>query len=108
MESIEAYEKIDEILEIENFEVLLVGPMDLSASLGVPGEIHHPKVESIMRNVAEKMNGMNKSLATTFFDPKDAHRWIAEGYRMMNVGSVLQLGTDRTKEIFSDLRAEFS
>ena len=57
---------------------------------------------------AEKMNGINKSLATTFFDPQDAHRWIAEGYRMMNVGTVLQLGTERTKEIFSDLRAEFS
>ena len=51
---------------------------------------------------------MDKSLATTFFDPQDARRWIAEGYRMMNVGTVLQLGTDRTKEIFSDLRAEFS
>ena len=108
MESIEAYEKIDEILEIENFEVLLVGPMDLSASLGVPGEIHHSKVETIMRNVAEKMKGMDKSLATTFFDPQDARRWIAEGYRMMNIGTVLQLGTDRTKEIFAELRAEFS
>jgi len=108
MESIEAYEKIDEILEIENFEVLLVGPMDLSASLGVPGEIHHSKVETIMRNVAEKMKGMDKSLATTFFDPQDARRWIAEGYRMMNIGTVLQLGTDRTKEIFTELRAEFS
>ena len=61
-----------------------------------------------MRNVAEKMKDMDKSLATTFFDPQDARRWIAEGYRMMNVGTVLQLGTDRTKEIFSDLRAEFS
>ncbi|PZC44688.1 MAG: 4-hydroxy-2-oxoheptanedioate aldolase [Chloroflexi bacterium] len=108
MESVEAYENIDEILAVENFEVLLIGPLDLSASLGVPGQIHHPKVESIMRNVAEKMKGRDKSLATTFFDPQDARRWIAEGYRMMNVGTVLQLGTDQTKEIFSDLRAEFA
>lgn len=107
MESIEAYEKIDEILEIENFEVLLVGPMDLSASIGVPGHIHHEKVESIMRNVAEKMKHMDKSLATTFFDPEDARRWIAEGYRMMNIGTVLQLGTDRMKDIYSQLREEF-
>ena len=55
-----------------------------------------------MRDVAEKMQKRGKSLATTFADPDDARRWIAEGYRMMNVGTVLQLGTDRTKEIFSD------
>ena len=34
MESVEAYEQIDEILAIPNFEVILVGPADLSASLG--------------------------------------------------------------------------
>ena len=81
---------------------------DLSASLGFPGEIHHPKVEQIMSDVAQKIKGTGKALATTFADPEDARRWIREGYRMMNVGTVLQLGTDRTKEIFSDLRAEFS
>jgi len=82
--------------------------MDLSASIGVPGHIHHEKVESIMRNVAEKMKHMDKSLATTFFDPEDARRWIAEGYRMMNIGTVLQLGTDRMKDIYSQLREEFA
>ena len=67
------------------------------------------KISEVIQSTSfEKMKDMDKSLATTFFDPQDARRWIAEGYRMMNVGTVLQLGTDRTKEIFSDLRAEFS
>ena len=49
MESLEAYEALDETLELVDFEVLLVGPQDLSASLGVPGQKSHPKVEKIMR-----------------------------------------------------------
>ena len=61
----------------------------------------------IMRDVAEKMQKRGKSLATTFADPDDARRWIAEGYRMMNVGSVLTIGTVRMKEIYAELREEF-
>ena len=107
MESMEAYEKIDEILKNEHFEVLLVGPLDLSASVGVPGQIHHPKVENIMQDVAQKIQGTGKALATTFHDPEDCRRWIGEGYRMMNVSSVLQLGTTATRRIFQELREEF-
>jgi 2-keto-3-deoxy-L-rhamnonate aldolase RhmA len=108
MESLEAYEKLDETLKIENFEVLLVGPTDLSASLGIPGKIHDPKVENIMQDVAQKMKGTGKALATTFADPEDCRRWIGEGYRMMNVSSVLALGTIATRRIFQELREEFS
>ncbi len=107
MESVEAYENIDDILKIEHFEVLLIGPADLSASLGFPGQIHHAKVENIMVDVAQKMKGTGKALATTFGDPEDCRRWIGEGYRMMNVGSSHVLGTLATQRIFQELREEF-
>ena len=107
MESVEAYEQIDEILKVEHYDVLLVGPNDLSASLGVAGQIHHPKVENVMQDVAEKVKGTGKALATTFFDPDHCRRWIGEGYRVMNVGSVLMLGTVNTNRIFQELREEF-
>lgn len=107
MESAEAYENIDEILKIEHFEVLLVGPQDLSASLGVPGQIHHAKVENAMLDVAQKIKGTDKALASTFASVDDCRRWISEGYRMMNVSSTLALGTIGTQQIFSELREEF-
>ena len=107
MESIEAYERLDDTLKLEHFEVLLVGPTDLSASLGVPGQIHHSKVENIMTDVADRMKGTGKALATTFADPEDCRRWIAAGYRMMNVSSTHVLGTVRTKEIFAEFREQF-
>ena len=96
------------MLAIKDFEVLLVGPTDLSASLGVPGQIHHPEVEKIMIDVAAKMKGTGKALASTFGDPEDCRRWIREGYRMMNVSSVLPLGTIETKRLFAEFREEFS
>ena len=107
MESAEAYENIDETLQIEDFEVLLVGPSDLAASLGVPGQIHHARVENAMLDVARKIEGTGKALATTFADVDDCRRWIGEGYRMMNVSSVLALGTIASERIFTELREEF-
>ena len=107
MESAEAYENIGETLKIEDFEVLLVGPSDLSASLGVPGQIHHAKVENAMQDVAQKIEGTGKALATTFADVEDCRRWIGEGYRMMNVSSILALGTIESTRIFAELREEF-
>jgi 4-hydroxy-2-oxoheptanedioate aldolase len=108
MESTEAYEKLDDILAVEHYDVLLVGPADLSASLGVPGQIHHAKVENVMLDVAKRAKAAGKMLACTFADPDDARRWIGEGYRMMNVSNTLALGTIQTKQIFEDIRAEFA
>ena len=60
-----------------------------------------------MLEVAEKVKKSGKALATTFADPEVARRWIKEGYRMMNVSSVLALGTIQTIKIFNELREEF-
>jgi 4-hydroxy-2-oxoheptanedioate aldolase len=92
---------------MEHFEVLLVGPNDLAASLGVPGQIYHEKVENAMTEVARKIKGTGKALATTFSSVEDCRRWIREGYRMMNVGTALAHGTIATKRIFAELREEF-
>ncbi len=108
MESVEAYERLDETLALEHFEGLMVGPGDLAASMGLPGQKSHEKVERVMRDVSERIRGSGKALATTFSDPEHARRWIGEGYRMMMVGSVLELGTQRLKEVFAELREEFS
>ncbi len=107
MESVESYENLDEILAIPGYEVLLVGPTDLSASLGVNGDIHNSKVENIMVDVAQRIKGTGKYLATTFADVDDCRRWIGEGYQMMNVSSTLALGTIQTAEIYAELRETY-
>ena len=60
-----------------------------------------------MLDVAAKVKGSGKGLATTFATPEACRRWIREGYRMMNVSSVLALGTIQTIKIFNELREEF-
>ena len=55
MESAEAWEKIDDTLALDGFELLILGPADLSASYGGEGDIHFSKVENIMVDLAAKV-----------------------------------------------------
>ena len=108
MESVEAWEQIDEILAIPDFEVILAGPADLSASLGFPGDdATNPKTANVMVDLAQKVKGTGKALATTMGDVNHAKEWIKEGYTMMNIGSSLQYGTIGLSKIFSEIREEY-
>jgi len=53
IETKEAIECIDEIAAIEGLDVLLIGPNDLSISLGLPGKVFDPKVQDAIRKVAD-------------------------------------------------------
>ena len=51
IESQEAYDNIDEIKQVAGIDVLLVGPLDLSASVGKITETSAGEVQEIMRDV---------------------------------------------------------
>jgi 2-keto-3-deoxy-L-rhamnonate aldolase RhmA len=44
IESVRAVEALDEILSVPGFDTVMIGPADLSISLGVPGSLDHPKM----------------------------------------------------------------
>jgi 2-keto-3-deoxy-L-rhamnonate aldolase RhmA len=48
IETVKALEARDELLSVAGIDVVMVGPVDLSISLGIPGEFEHPKfIEAI-------------------------------------------------------------
>lgn len=48
----EAIDNIEEIAEVEGIDALLIGPADLSNSLGVSGQFNHPKMDEAIAKVA--------------------------------------------------------
>lgn len=104
MESRSAYENLDEILEVANFDVLLVGPADLSASLGVIMEMDHPRLQEIMREIPRRLEGTGVVAGTTFTDVNECREKIDWGYRFMNVGSLVVYGAIALREHFAGLR----
>ena len=54
IEDIEAIRNLDDILAVPGIGALVLGPCDLSASLGLLGEINHPEVRKAMETFVEK------------------------------------------------------
>lgn len=69
VESIEAVEKIDEILAFDEIDGVMIGPYDISGSLGVPGQLDHPKVIEASKKVIEACEKYRKSCGTQLNDP---------------------------------------
>ena len=44
IESLEGVRNIEELLSFDEVDAVMIGPLDLSCSIGVPGEVAHPKV----------------------------------------------------------------
>lgn len=48
-----AVERRDELLSVPGVDAVMVGPVDLSISLGVPGDFMHPKVVEAMEKIRD-------------------------------------------------------
>lgn len=61
VEGLEGIENLDEILDVDGFDVLFVGPYDLSQSVGKPGQVDDPDVLRLIGDIAEK--SLHKGIA---------------------------------------------
>lgn len=56
IETIEGVENFDEILKVSGIDAIMVGPADLSFSLGFPLQIEHSRVQDAINILLEKAN----------------------------------------------------
>lgn len=60
IEHIDGVDNLDEILAVEGVDGFIVGPYDLSGSLGRPGDFEHPDVASALERVRTIMDQSKK------------------------------------------------
>lgn len=106
MESKQAYENIDEIIEVPGIDVLMVGPLDLSATLGVITDTGAKQVQEIMEDVPKRLEGTGIVAATTLMEVAEIQEKIRWGYRFLNVGSVVGYGAQVLKRNLEILRGD--
>lgn len=86
IEDREAVEAIDEIAAVPGFDLLFVGPGDLSLSYGVPLEFDHPHLREATRRVAAAARKHGKWWGTTTPTPAVAQEILNLGGRMIVAG----------------------
>ena len=85
VEHIKAVENLEDILSVEGVDGFIIGPYDLSGSLGVPGQFDHPEMVKALnrvKDVSEKMN----ALSGFHVIPPDVEAFqekVQEGYKFI-------------------------
>jgi 2-keto-3-deoxy-L-rhamnonate aldolase RhmA len=106
IESREAYENIDETKKIPGIDVFLVGPLDLSASVGKITETSSKEVQEIMEDVPKRLEGTSIVAGTTLTEVAEVQEKIRWGYRFLNVGNVLGYGATILQNNLNALRRD--
>lgn len=75
---------MDEILAVDNFDIVFIGPYDLSQSMGLPGEISHPEVVRQMKNIVHKAREANKIVGTFTDTPAQVKLWRDAGVQYIS------------------------
>lgn len=99
VEGVEGLENLDAILTVSEIDVVFLGPNDLSQSLGIPGQMHHPRVVAAMKEAVERIRTAGKAAGVFARDTDDARRWADLGVQYvsvsMDVGIFLEACLDR-------------
>ncbi len=86
IETEDAVERLPEITRVEGLDVIFIGPTDLSNSLGVPGEIQHPKVQATLQRCVDTVSESRLALGIMVPNAEAARQWRSRGARYITVG----------------------
>lgn len=78
-----AVDDIDGILSVAGVDVALIGPNDLSISLGVPGQTSHPLMQAAMEKVVETAARHGVASGLHIRDLAALKVWQAKGMRFL-------------------------
>jgi len=85
IEHFRAVAELDRILEVEGLDAIMIGPYDLSASMGLTAQFDHPDFQSIMKQIREL--AASKQIASGLHVVQPRHdelkMRIQEGYRFL-------------------------
>lgn len=86
VETAEAVGRIGEIAAVDGVDAIFIGPSDLAASMGLPGQAGHPQVVAMIEHAVKAIVAAGKPAGILTLDPAFARRCIGWGTRFTAVG----------------------
>jgi 2-dehydro-3-deoxyglucarate aldolase len=89
IEDIEAVKNLDDILQVGNLNGIIVGPYDLSGSMGITGQFDHPDFEQKIAEIASKAKRfwIPMGIHIVLPDEKQLNQTIDKGYQFIAYGT---------------------
>jgi len=99
-----ALSRIEDIAAVDGVHGLFIGPSDLAASMGYPGNSMHPEVVAAVEDAIRRIVTAGKPAGTLTFDAAFARACIGWGTRFTAVGMDLALLVAATQKLAADFR----
>jgi 2-dehydro-3-deoxyglucarate aldolase/4-hydroxy-2-oxoheptanedioate aldolase len=106
IESARAVEARDEILSVPGIDAVMIGPADLSISLGVPGEFQHPKMIEAMEAIRDTCVSKGIAPGTQTRSVPQAKFWKDRGMKFLGCGSEIGFLFGKARETAHALRED--
>lgn len=106
IETLEAVANLDGILKTPGLDGIMIGPADLSGSIGRLPEIDHPDVDAVIQKVLDKCVEHGVPFGMFTHTVERARKWITRGCRIATAGGDLDFvaeGIARTKKAVAEI-----
>lgn len=104
VESVEAIDELPNTVRVPGVDAVMVGPNDLSISLGVAGQFDHPKFQKALERIAEVCNPSPVAAGVHFGDLKRLTAARDMGYRFLIYSTDMALMVSALRQNIGTLR----
>ncbi len=101
-------QRCDELLSVPGIDVAMIGPADLSVSLGIPGEFEHPR---LLDAVAVLVAACERHGVVPGIHCRDwtlAAPWLSRGMRFLGCGSEHGVMLEKARQTITEVRIAIS
>lgn len=105
IESVPALERLEQILAEPGLDGVIIGPHDLSVSLGLPEKYHDPRFEDAVRKIISQVRKKGLGVGIHFSEGAQLQiKWAKAGANIIIHSSDIALFQQRLKEDFIEIR----
>ena len=99
VETLEGLRNLDAIAQTDGVDGVFIGPADLSASMGLRGQLTHPDVDKAIADAITELVDMDVPAGVMALDPAVAERYLACGTSFVAVAVDLVMLADAVADI---------
>jgi 4-hydroxy-2-oxoheptanedioate aldolase len=110
IEESEALDNLSSILAVAELDVLFIGRLDLSLSLGIPGQVDNPRIQQAVERVITEGKAAGKAVgvgAINVGDPGSIREFIKRGAQFFSLNAVSLL-RNSTASLLNEIKLDWS
>ncbi len=108
IEDIEAVKNVDSIVQVQGVDAIMIGPYDLSGTMGKPGKVSDDDVQREIEKVRQACEVADLPIGIFGIDPRAVKPHIGRGFTLIGMGFDTTFLIKAAKEALGEIRGEIN